>query len=81
MLTMDPTKLLVIAVLAGIILSLGSALYHLSRAQGDPKKMLRALTLRVALSVGLFVLLFVFWQMGLIKPHGLRAPTTTNQIQ
>ena len=76
MLTMDLTKLLVIAILAGIILSLGSALFHLSRAQGDPKKMLRALTLRVALSVGLFVLLFVFWQMGLIRPHGLRTPAT-----
>ncbi len=79
MLTMDLTKLLVIAILAGIILSLGSALFHLSRAQGDPKKMLRALTLRVALSVGLFVLLFVFWQMGLIKPHGLRTPATLTQ--
>jgi hypothetical protein len=72
MLTMDLTKILVIAILAGIIWSLGSALFHLSRDQGDPKKMLRALTLRVALSVGLFVLLFVAWQLGLIKPHGLQ---------
>ena len=72
MLTMDLAKILVIAILAGILYSLGSALFHLSRAQGDPKKMLRALTVRVALSVGLFVLLFVFWKMGLVKPHGLQ---------
>lgn len=64
-------KLLVIAILAGIVLSLGSAMFQLTRAQGDPKKMLRALTWRVGLSVGLFLLLLVAWRLGIIRPHGL----------
>jgi hypothetical protein len=33
--------------------------------------MVRALTVRVALSVGLFVVLIVASQLGLIAPHGV----------
>ncbi|MEZ5497845.1 MAG: twin transmembrane helix small protein [Steroidobacteraceae bacterium] len=68
---MDLIKLFVIAVLIGIVASLGSALYHLASGKGDSRKMLRALTLRISLSVGLFILLLVAWAMGYIKPHGL----------
>jgi len=64
-------KLLVIAVFIGILASLGSALYQLSRRGGDSKKMIRALALRVGLSVGLFLLLMIAWYAGLITPHGL----------
>ena len=34
--------------------------------------MLRALTLRISLSVALFVLLMIAWRAGLITPHGLQ---------
>jgi len=68
---MDLARILVIAILAGIVYSLGSALFHLSSTRGDPKKLLRALTLRIGLSVGLFLLLFVAWSFGLIHPHGM----------
>ncbi|MEY4763159.1 MAG: hypothetical protein RLZZ200_3015 [Pseudomonadota bacterium] len=67
---MNP-KILVLAIVAGILYSLGSALYHLSSPKGDPRQQLRSLTWRIALSVGLFVLLFVAWYFGLIQPHGL----------
>jgi hypothetical protein len=67
---MDVIKILVIVALGGIVFSLGSALFHLSRGKGDPQKMVRALTIRVALSVGLFILLMVAWYNGLISPHG-----------
>ena len=33
--------------------------------------MVNALTVRIALSVLLFVLLFVAWKNGLIVPHGI----------
>jgi hypothetical protein len=33
--------------------------------------MLRALQIRVALSVGLFVILLVAWRLGYIQPHGV----------
>ena len=65
-------KVLVILVFAGILASLGSALYQLSRGNGgDSKKMARALTIRVGLSVVLFLLLMLAWYAGLIAPHGL----------
>jgi hypothetical protein len=66
---MDITRLLIIAVLFAIIGSLASALVQLSRGKGDSQKMLRALTWRVGLSVGLFLLLMLAWRLGLIKPH------------
>jgi hypothetical protein len=68
---MDVIKILVIACLVAIVFSLGSALFHLSRGKGDPKKMVRALTIRVALSVGLFILLMLAWYNGLITPHAV----------
>jgi len=68
---MDAIKILVIIILFAIVGSLGSALFHLSRGKGDSKKMARALTVRVGLSVLLFLLLMAAWYNGLISPHGL----------
>ena len=64
-------KIFVLACLIGIVLSLGSALFHMMTDKGDSKKMVKALTIRVALSVGLFILLLIAWATGLIQPHGI----------
>jgi hypothetical protein len=69
---MDVIKVLIIVTLFAIVLSLGSALFHLSKSGGDSKKMARALTVRVGLSVLLFILLMLAWYNGLITPHGVR---------
>jgi hypothetical protein len=69
---MDLARLLVVALLIAIIGSLGSALFQLSRGKGDSQKMLRALTWRISLSVGLFLILLIAWRLGVIKPHGLQ---------
>jgi Protein of unknown function (DUF2909) len=64
--------LLVFVCLVGIVGSLGAGLYHLSR--GTPQssaRLVRALTVRITLSVLLFVLLLVAWYFGLIAPHSL----------
>ncbi len=68
---MDAIKILIIIALFAIVFSLGSALFHLSRGKGDPQKMVRALTIRIGLSVALFILLMIAWANGLITPHGL----------
>lgn len=65
-------KIFVLACLIGIVVSLGSGMYHLMTDKGDSKKMVKALTVRVGLSVGLFILLLIAWSQGLIEPHGLR---------
>jgi hypothetical protein len=68
---MDLIRIGVFAVLAVIVWSMASALYHLARPGGDPKRMLRALTWRIGLSVALFLLLLLGWAAGIIRPHGL----------
>jgi cytochrome bd-type quinol oxidase subunit 2 len=64
-------RLLIIGVLVAIVLSLGSALFYLVRETGDSKKMVRALSIRIGLSLALFLLLMLAWWIGLIQPHGI----------
>lgn len=54
-----------------IIATLGSALYYMLRGGQDPKKMARALSMRVGLSVLLFLMLMAGWFLGLWRPGGL----------
>jgi hypothetical protein len=64
-------RYVVIAMLFLIIASLASAGYYMLRARDDPRKMARALAIRVGLSVGLFVLLMAGWMLGLWQPGRL----------
>ncbi len=64
---------LVILCLVAIVVSMASALLYLFRGgEGGSSKMLRALTLRVAISVGLFVFLMVSYKLGWIGSQGIR---------
>jgi apolipoprotein N-acyltransferase len=65
-------KILIVAVLFAIVVSLGSGLFHLVKDDGQGKRMVNALTMRIALSVLLFILLFIAWSQGLITPHHLK---------
>ena len=68
---MEPLiRLLAIGILIAIVVSLGSALFHLTRG-GDSQKLVRALTWRIGLSLALFALMMLAWYFGLISPHGL----------
>ncbi len=69
---MEGLRVLIIAALIAIVASLGMALYHLASGRGDSGKMVRALAIRVALSIALFILLIIAWRSGLIAPHGLQ---------
>jgi uncharacterized BrkB/YihY/UPF0761 family membrane protein len=65
--------LLVLACLFAILVSLGLGLYHLSRGTPqDSARLLRALTVRIAVSLLLFALLMLAWYFGLISPHPLQ---------
>jgi Protein of unknown function (DUF2909) len=64
-------KALIIACLVAIVLSLASGLFFLVYDKGESKKMVKALTIRVGLSVLLFLLLLVAWWQGLLEPTGL----------
>ena len=68
---MEPIKLVVMLVLGAIVVSLGVALYQLATGRGDSSGMLRSLTVRIGLSIALFLLLMIAWQLGWISPHGV----------
>lgn len=63
-------KFIVILLLLAIVASLGSALFYLVKDDRDDRRMLRALTVRITLSVVLFVLLLAAWAAGWIQPRG-----------
>ncbi|HWK74809.1 MAG TPA: twin transmembrane helix small protein [Povalibacter sp.] len=63
-------KILIVLCLIAILISLGSGMFHLVNDKGGSKKMVKALTVRVALSVALFILLLLAWSQGLLQPHG-----------
>ena len=65
--------LLVLACLLTVLVSLGLGLYHLSRGTPqDSDKLLRALTVRITVSLLVFALLMLAWYFGLISPHPLQ---------
>ncbi len=60
-------RIIVILFVLLILASLGSALYFLITDQGASKRTVRALALRVGLSVTLFLLLMAGYYFGLIQ--------------
>ncbi len=55
-----------------IVFSLGQAMFYLGRDDGDVdrKRMVRALTVRITLSLILFGLLMAGYYFGIVQPHG-----------
>jgi len=64
-------KLIVVLALIAIVVSLGSALVSLNREGGTAAKgTVKALTWRIALSIGLFLFIMLSIWMGWVTPHG-----------
>lgn len=62
-------KILIVLMLLFIIASLFSALFYLIKDKGQGDRTAKALTLRISLSIGLFILLLISFKLGLIgKP-------------
>lgn len=64
-------KIAVIILLFVILFSLGSGLVFMIRDKGQSHRTVKALTVRITLSVGLFILLMIAYATGLITPHGI----------
>jgi uncharacterized membrane protein len=60
-------KFVIYALLAAIVVSLGTGLFYLRREDADSPKMLRALQVRVALSMVLIVVLIAAYFLGWIE--------------
>jgi cytochrome b subunit of formate dehydrogenase len=68
-------KTIMVLMLAAVLVALAAAGVFMLRKPGDGEKtnkhMARALALRVALSVALFLFILLSWYMGWVRPSGL----------
>ncbi|NJD24261.1 MAG: twin transmembrane helix small protein [Betaproteobacteria bacterium] len=62
-------KIVVVLLLLAIVASLFSGLVFLYRDRGTGERTVRALTLRIGLSIGLFLLLLAAFRFGLIPGY------------
>ncbi len=63
-------KLVIVLMLVGVIGSLFSGLFFLYRDQGAGDRAVKALTVRIALSIAIFALLLLGYRFGLIPGYG-----------
>jgi hypothetical protein len=63
------SKIIVVLFLLAIVASLGSGLFYLVSDKGSSDRTVRALTVRISLSILLFVLLMLGYLTGLLQPH------------
>ena len=73
-------KLIIVILLIFIVVSLFTALYRLNNEKGDSTKVVKALSVRIGLSILLFALLMLGSWLGLIEPHGLNPQQTTETV-
>ena len=64
-------KLIIILVLLLILASLFSGMYFMLKDRSQSTRNVKALTIRISLSVLLFLLVILAYLTGIIHPHGL----------
>ena len=67
-------KILILILLALVLISLGAGMFSLIKDRGETNRTVKFLTIRIVLSIALFVLLVVSFMMGWIQPHGVLPP-------
>lgn len=65
------TKLFILFIMIMIAGSLACGLFFLVKDPCESKRTVRALSLRVGISLSLFVFLLIAFKLNLIHPHGL----------
>ena len=62
-------KIVAVLFLIFMLFSMGSGLFHLVKDEGRSDRVVKALTWRIALSIGLFLLIMVGYLLGWIQPR------------
>jgi succinate dehydrogenase/fumarate reductase cytochrome b subunit len=73
-------KIVIIVLLMAILFSLASGMFFLIKDKGQTRRAVTSLTFRITISVALFIMLFVGYATGLIKPHGIIPPQTEKAL-
>jgi len=61
-------KAIVLLILLAILISLGSGLYYLIKDREGSSRLMKALTIRIALSATLILFLIISYSLGWISP-------------
>ena len=69
-------KIIILILLILILLSLGAGMFSLIKDGNKSNRTVKFLTLRIALSVALFILLILAFLFGWIQPHGIVPPAS-----
>lgn len=64
-------RIVVLLFILFIVISLGSALYYLVKDKGQSERAVKALTVRISLSIFLFAMLMASYYFGWIPQTGL----------
>ena len=62
-------KLIIVILLVFVIVSLFTALYRLNKDDSDSSLIVKALAVRVGLSILIFVLILIGAKLGIIEPN------------
>jgi predicted permease len=72
-------KAVVILLLIVIVIALSSGMFFLVKDKGQTDRTVKSLTVRIILSIALFILLLIGFATGLIRPHGIMPPQQTEK--
>jgi len=64
-------KIIIVGILLIILVSLGTALFSMMKHEPESNRTVKALTVRIALSIGLLILILVGYSLGWISPHNI----------
>lgn len=71
---MTIVKVIILILLGGIVLSLVAGWFTLVKDSNDSQRTVKLLTVRVSLSILLFVFVAISFYMGWLQPHGIVPP-------
>jgi amino acid transporter len=75
-------KIIIVLLLLAVLISLASGMFFLVQDQGESDRTVKSLTVRITLSIALFLMLIIGYFTGLIQPHGISpvAPETERAL-
>lgn len=76
-------KIIIVLLLLAVLISLTSGIFFLVKDKSETNRTVKSLTIRITLSIILFLMLIVGYFTGIIQPHGIHPelPETEKALQ